>query len=322
MIEVKLCCDLVTNTMSSNLWDIDGSRAHVIVTTLGRLKNIDSETATRNGFSPDFTGDLGKSQGLSPDYVRRCLPWIPLHTVKVVVFDQASDMLSGDYHDEIDLFQKAVIPKLADDFSLILASADMGDGSNAATCMAEWLDQNHSSRRSSLLLEADAGALFSNILLNIDIVRVPDGIEGHAYIEPDHLFMRTIKITGRTLFITGTRHKAELLARWVTTIENGRFADRVGTCHGGLNREAIPRMQEDFFRGDLDVMCATSGMVRGRNLKVHTLYIMFFPTFNKSSRGIKNILDDIARTGRMGMKGCVKLVFGPDDGDTARVYIT
>jgi hypothetical protein len=143
--------------------------------------------------------------------------------------DQATDMLGGDYKEDIDRLKESVIPKFAGGYSIVCICADDADeieNEPGYQEITDWFDRN-GIRQRCLRLDATR-AVHANLQWDIKLHK----IEEHHHPGPvhnGHLQLCMIKLPPaapngqfpRTLIITERQRDANITAEWIASMNKG-----------------------------------------------------------------------------------------------------
>jgi hypothetical protein len=291
------------------------------------------EETTQHALGETYRTNVEHTQGRLAEQLHRCPTWSIFGTVQILAVDQATDMLSGDYKEDIDRLKESVIPKFTGGYSVFRICADdtdeienEPDGESAQNNYQEitdWFDRN-GTRKPCLRLEATQ-AVHANLRWDIKLHKIEE--RNHpGPVHNGHLQLCKIKSPPaapngqfpRTLIITERQRDAVITAEWIASTNKGAYYNLVCVMHGGQSVVDNEANHNLFLNEQKSICCATSAIVRGGNLKVERLYVMFLPQLSET-RGILNLLDAMGRTGRIGRVGEINIVFEKKDAAVAKV---
>jgi superfamily II DNA/RNA helicase len=332
-VNVLLCMDNPNNTMGGNLQAIEAGFGQIIVCTLGRLFTLSLEETTQHALGETYRTNVEHALGRFAEQIHRCPTWSIFGSVQILAVDQATDMLSGDYKEDIDRLKESVIPKFAGGYSVLCICADDPDeienepdresAHNSYEEMMSWFNRK-GTREICLHLEV-IRAVHANLRWDIKLHKIQE--RGHpGPVHNGHLQLCKIKLPPaapngqfpRTLIITERRRDANITAEWIASMNKGAYRHLVCVMHGGQSVVDNEANHNLFLSGQKSICCATSAMVDGGNLKVERLYVMFLPQLSKA-KGILNLLDAMGGTGRMGRVAEINFVFEEKDAAVAKV---
>jgi superfamily II DNA/RNA helicase len=332
-VNVLLCMDNPNNSIRGNLQAIDAGFGQIIVCTLGRLFTLSSEETTRHALGEMDRTNVEHTQLRFAKHLSRCPTWSIFGTVEILAIDQASDMLGGDYKDDIDRLKKSVIPKFAGGYSVLFISADdeydIEDDPNDEFAqnryqeIDDWFDRNDTSN--PYLYLKGTRAVHANLQWDLKLHKIQErGLPRR--VDNGNLQLCKIKLPPpaasanfpRTLIITERRGDAVISAEWIAAMNKGAYRHLVCVMHGGQSVVDNEANHNLFLNGQKSICCATSAMVRGGNLKVETVYVLFLPQLSQT-RGIFNLLDAMGRAGHMGKVVEINIVFENKDAPVANV---
>lgn len=326
-VNVLLCMNNPNNTMGGNLQAIEAGFGQIIVCTLGRLFTLSQEETTQHVMGETYRKNVEHSLGRLAEQIHRCPTWSIFGSVKILAVDQATDMLGGDYKEDIDRLKKSVIPKFAGGYSIVCICADYADeienepdgesAQNSYQEITDWFDRK-GTRKPFLHLEVTR-AVHANLQWNIKLRKIEE--RNHpGPVHNGHLQLCMIKLPPaapngqfpRTLIITERQRDANITAEWIASMNKGAYHHLVCVMHGGQSVVDNEANHNLFLNEQKSICCATSAMVRGGNLKVERLYVMFLPQLSKT-KGIFNLLDAMGRVGE------INIVFEQKDAAVAKV---
>jgi len=200
---------------------------------------------------------------------------LPAQNIKVMVLDEADEMLSRGFKEQVYNILKMITPIC----QIALFSA---------TIPAEILTLADSFMRepSKILIQKEA--------LTLEGIR-----QYYVALEKEHqkldtLFdlYKTIKVT-QCIIYTNTKQKTELLAN---ALNDEGFT--VGCMHGGLDQDMRKKVMDDFRHGQIKILITTDILSRGIDIQQISLVINYeLPKENET------YIHRIGRSGRFGRKG-------------------